>query len=120
MSETNSFNCPKCGAALNVPLNQTSVKCTYCGNTVLVPQIARADDFRNVPGITMDNTIQSVLDLESGETAAAFNTFKSTMPWVFGGTIALPLIITVITFVLIMCVFGMVFLSFGSFFTMFR
>ena len=120
VAETASFNCPNCGASLNVPLNQASVKCIYCGNTVMAPQMKRVNDFQIAPGITIDSTIQSVLDLESQQTAVASNVFKSTMPWVFGGTIALPLIITVVTFALIICVFGMMFLSFGSFFTMFR
>ena len=120
MSETTSFKCPTCGASLDISLNQANAKCPYCGNTILVSQRGRVDDFRTEPAIAINSTIQSVLDLESSQTAMASSVFKSTMPWVFGGTIALPLVITAITFVLIICVFGMMFLSFGSFFTMFR
>jgi DNA-directed RNA polymerase subunit RPC12/RpoP len=115
-----SFSCPNCGASLNVPLNQTNIKCSYCGNTIMVPQAARINDFQTGPAISINSTIQSVLDLESNQTEVVSSVFKSTMPWVFGGTIALPLVITAVTFVLMICIFGLVFLSFGSFFTMFR
>ena len=31
------FHCPTCGAALPVPDENSSVRCSYCGSTVLVP-----------------------------------------------------------------------------------
>jgi DNA-directed RNA polymerase subunit RPC12/RpoP len=120
VTDTASFKCPNCGASLDILPNQASAKCPYCGNTVLVPQPAHVDDFRIVPPIALDSTIQTVLDLETTQAVAASSIFKSTMPWVFGGTIALPLVITALTFVLIICIFGVILLSFGSFFTMFR
>ena len=120
MTETTSLKCPNCGASLDIQPNQANAKCSYCGNTIVVPQPARVDDFRTLAPIALDSTLQSVLDLEESQSAAASSIFKSTMSWVFGGTIALPLVITALTFVLIICVFGVMFLSFGSFFTMFR
>ena len=115
-----SLNCPTCGAAVSLPANQAIAKCPYCGNTIMLPQAARADDLHTAPVVRIDSTIQPLLDLESDQTAMASSVLKSTMPWVLGGTVALPLVITAITFVLIICVFGFMMLSFGSFFTMFR
>ena len=37
-----SIDCPKCAAALRIPLERDSVTCEYCGNTFLLADAARA------------------------------------------------------------------------------
>ncbi len=41
MSEAKTFNCPTCGAVLDVPAGQADVHCSFCGNTVIVPEELR-------------------------------------------------------------------------------
>ena len=37
MSAIVSFECPHCGAPLQLPLGALTVRCEYCGNSVVVP-----------------------------------------------------------------------------------
>jgi LSD1 subclass zinc finger protein len=37
-----SFNCPNCNAPLNYDHKATTVVCTYCNNTVVVPEAMRS------------------------------------------------------------------------------
>lgn len=43
------FHCPTCGAALPVPDDKTSVRCQYCGSTVLVPAEYRQAKKQDIP-----------------------------------------------------------------------
>lgn len=37
-----ALTCPNCGAALTVKANQTIVRCTFCGNTIALPETQAA------------------------------------------------------------------------------
>src|SRR5690349_8398586 len=41
MSAGNLFSCPSCGAPLAAPGDNTEVRCSYCGATVIVPDALR-------------------------------------------------------------------------------
>ncbi|MBI5031382.1 MAG: hypothetical protein HZB51_12705 [Chloroflexi bacterium] len=41
MAEVKRFNCPSCGAALELQVNENALNCAYCGSTVSIPQELR-------------------------------------------------------------------------------
>jgi LSD1 subclass zinc finger protein len=41
MTELQLFHCPNCGAPLDVPENASTVRCTYCNSSVVVPAALR-------------------------------------------------------------------------------
>ena len=41
MAQETIFNCPSCGSSLTPVVNQTQVKCEYCGNLVTIPEALR-------------------------------------------------------------------------------
>jgi hypothetical protein len=68
----------------------------------------------------VDGVFQSAMDMQVKQTAVAKDLMKSTMPVIFGGTVVLPIIIAIVTLVMMACIFGIVWLSLGSFLTPFR
>ena len=44
MSEAKSFECPKCGSALEPDGDEKEIKCAFCGSTVIVPEELRDED----------------------------------------------------------------------------
>ena len=121
MSEPTVFTCPSCGASLDISLKQANAKCHYCGNTILVPrEPANAQDLQSEQMAIVNNAIQSAMDLESKQMSVATGVAKWSVGLVVGGTIIVPLILTALTFVLIICIFGFVWYSFGSMFSFFR
>jgi hypothetical protein len=64
----------------------------------------------------VNNMIQSAMDMQTKQSDMAANVIKTTIPVVVGGTIVLPILIGVITLVSMACVFGIMWLSFGSIF----
>ncbi len=92
MPEVNTFNCPKCGAALTATGNAAEMQCPYCGNTVIVPPELRATPSFEMPQITLV------------EEQAAGNVGKVVATTV-GISLALPILIGVIT----LCIIGATF-----------
>ncbi len=91
MPEINTFNCPKCGAALTATGDQAEMQCQYCGNTVIVPEELRTTRFE-MPQITL------------AEEHAAGTVGKAVAATV-GISLALPILIGVIT----LCIIGATF-----------
>lgn len=91
MSDVNTFNCPKCGAALTATGDQAEMQCQYCGNTVIVPEELRTTSFE-MPQITLveEHTAGTV-----GKAVAA----------TVGISLALPILIGVMT----LCIIGVTF-----------
>jgi DNA-directed RNA polymerase subunit RPC12/RpoP len=119
-AEATIFNCPTCGASLDISLKGGNAKCPYCGNSIMVSQSVTVEDLAAEQAELINNTMQSAMELSSKQTAAAAGIFKTAVPVMFGGTVVLPLIITAVTFIFIICIFGVVFLSFVPIFSMFR
>ncbi len=120
MSAATVFNCPSCGAALDISLKRGNAQCPYCRNTIVVPQETTLQDLQSEQMELVNGAIQSAMDMQSKQAAMASGILKSTMPVVVGGTIVLPLIITAVTLVLMVCIFGLVWYSFGSMFSFFK
>jgi hypothetical protein len=83
MSEV--FSCPACTGRLEYEGGrQLTVKCPYCGNTVIVPESLRAAQ-GNVPADhEVDEALQDILDLlNSGNKIAAIKEFHQQ----YGGTL---------------------------------
>ena len=120
MSEVTVFNCPTCGASLDEMFRRGNAKCPYCGNTIIVSQEQSLGDLATAQTELINSTMQSAMELQSKETAAASGIFKTVIPVVFGGTVVVPLLITAVTFLFIICIFGVVFLSFVPLFSIFR
>lgn len=118
MSDATVFKCPSCGASLDS--SQKQARCPYCGNTIVLPQEPETlQDLQREQMTLVNSAIQSAMNMESQQMNVATGVAKSTIGMVVGGTVILPLIITAITFIFIICIFGFVFLSFGSMFTSF-
>jgi hypothetical protein len=52
-----TFQCPSCGASLEIPSGVASMKCGYCGTSVVIPQELRSvtqTNFGNVPQGNLD------------------------------------------------------------------
>ena len=63
------FNCPACGATLDPPQGQSSMKCSYCQSTIEIPAAAQGPAARPYdPNI---GRIQALL--RSGERIRAIN-----------------------------------------------
>ncbi len=120
MAEATVFNCPSCGAALDSSFQRGNVQCPYCRNTIVVPHETTLQDLQSEQMEVVNSAIQSAMEMQSKQAAMASGILKSTMPVVVGGTIVVPLVITAVTFILIICIFGFVWYSFGSMFSMFR
>ena len=121
MSTASVFNCPSCGAALGISLKRGNAQCPYCRNTIVVPQLPTTmQDLQSEQMEVVNSAIQSAMEMQSKQAVMASGILKSTMPVVVGGTIVVPLIITAVTFILIICIFGFVWYSFGSMFSLFR
>lgn len=43
IENTRTFQCPSCGAALESPTGLTTMKCGYCGSSVVVPEDLRSN-----------------------------------------------------------------------------
>ena len=43
MTVGKSFNCPNCGSSLSANANDKSVRCSYCGSNVIVPDELRSN-----------------------------------------------------------------------------
>lgn len=91
MPEASTFNCPKCGAALTLTGAASEMQCPYCGNTVIVPQELRTTSFE-MPQITLV------------EEQAAGTVGKAVAATV-GISLALPILIGVITLCIIVATF---------------
>lgn len=120
MAEPTVFNCPSCGAALDSSLKRGNTQCPYCRNTIVVPHETTLQDLQSEQMEVVNSTIQSSMEMQSKQAAMASGILKSTMPVIVGGTIVLPLIITAATFIMIICIFGFVWYSFGSMFSIFK
>jgi DNA-directed RNA polymerase subunit RPC12/RpoP len=118
--EATVFNCPTCGASLDASFKRGNAKCPYCGNTITVSQSITVEDLAAEQAELINNSMQSAMELSSKQTAAAAGILKTTVPVIFGGTVIVPLLITAVTFIFIICIFGFVFLSFAPVFSMFR
>jgi DNA-directed RNA polymerase subunit RPC12/RpoP len=118
MPETSAFHCPTCGAPLDISGAQENMRCPYCGNTITVEKPpAEIGDLAMEQTTLVNNMIQSAMDMQEKQSNMAANVIKSTIPVVVGGTVILPIIIAVITFILIACIFGIVWFSISSSFT---
>ena len=118
MPEVNVFNCPSCGAALDISLKRGNAQCPYCRNTIVVPHdtTTTLQDLQSEQMELVNGAIQSAMEMQSQQAAVASGILKSTMPVVVGGTIVLPLVIMAVTFIMIICIFGFVWYSLGSVF----
>jgi len=75
------FHCPTCGAALPLPADSVSVRCEYCGSSVLVPPEYRthqeAQPEISYQAATIEHSAPVVIDLTSvtrgKKSAAAFS-----------------------------------------------
>ena len=90
MSEASTFNCPKCGAALTATGSAPEMQCPYCGNTVIVPEGLRT---------------QFIEAEQTAEMERAAGAAGKVAVGVIGGTLALPIIIIVLTFCIIAATF---------------
>ena len=72
MSEdVRTLQCPACGATLEPPLWQSSMKCSYCRSTIEIPAAAQAQAPAPIP---YDPKIGKILALiRSGERIKAIN-----------------------------------------------
>jgi hypothetical protein len=121
MSDATILNCPKCGASLDIARHQANAKCSYCGNTLSLPQEPETlQDLQAEQMSLVNNAIQSATELQSKQTAMASGILKSTMPIVVGGTVVLPLVIMAVTFIMIICIFGFVWYTISSSFSIFH
>jgi DNA-directed RNA polymerase subunit RPC12/RpoP len=55
MSEIQSFHCPSCGASLNIPENTSTITCSYCNNTVILPESLRQIAAATGPAININS-----------------------------------------------------------------
>jgi DNA-directed RNA polymerase subunit RPC12/RpoP len=90
MAEASTFNCPKCGGGLTAASSAAEIKCPYCGNTVIVPEELRAPFLENEQALEMERAAST-----AGKFAVG----------VVGGTLALPIVIIVLTFCIIAATF---------------
>ena len=90
MSEASTFNCPKCGAALTATSSAAEMQCPYCGNTVIVPEELRAQLLQAEQSVEMERAVGTASKVAVG---------------VLGGTLALPIVIVVLTFCIIAATF---------------
>ena len=69
--EARTLKCPACGATLDPPQGQSSLKCSYCQSTVEIPAAAQAPAPAALP---YDPNIGRILALvRSGERIKAMN-----------------------------------------------
>jgi ribosomal protein L7/L12/DNA-directed RNA polymerase subunit RPC12/RpoP len=54
---TNTFNCPMCGAPLDYPGHEETIRCPYCHNTVIVPPEIRGNQPKAVSQSTVDGVL---------------------------------------------------------------
>ncbi len=120
MSDASVFNCPSCGAALDTLYTQKNTQCPYCRNTIVVPHTTTLQDLQAEQMQIVNSTIQSAMDMQSRQAVVTSGILKSTMPIVFGGTVVVPLVITAVTFIMIICIFAFVWYSFSTMFPIFR
>jgi predicted RNA-binding Zn-ribbon protein involved in translation (DUF1610 family) len=106
MSETKTFNCPSCGAALTTTGDETEVKCQFCGNTVIVPPELRRprdpdDEGDGEPSANLADILMP-----------SKNPLMTFIEGIVGVSVVAPLVITAVTLGLVgvvMCVvFGVV------------
>ena len=72
-NDARMFNCPACGATLDPPQGQSSMKCSYCQSTIEIPAAAQAQAPAPIP-LPYDPTIGKILALaRSGERIRAIN-----------------------------------------------
>ncbi|MDR3575637.1 MAG: hypothetical protein P4L50_17395 [Anaerolineaceae bacterium] len=117
MPESSVIHCPTCGAPLDNSANQATLRCPYCGSSISVEQApAGIGDLAREQSDMVNNVMQSAMDMQTKQADMAANVIKSTIPVVVGGTVVLPILIGIITLVSIACVFGIMWLSFGSIF----
>lgn len=57
-----SFSCSNCGAALDYEGTQLTVRCTYCGSSVVVPEALRPTQVESDP-LVPDPTLSEVATL---------------------------------------------------------
>ena len=77
MAEAKTLNCPTCGAALSVPEGQADLKCSFCGNTVIVPEELRA------PTIVSPQVLVEVMQSQPQVASSGFR----WLPWLIGGIV---------------------------------
>lgn len=108
MSETKTFNCPSCGAALTTTGDAAEIKCQFCGNTVIVPPELRKprdpdddDEDKDGPAVNSSDMVLPGL-----------NPLMAFITGIVGVSVIAPLAITVVTLAVVgvvMCVvFGVV------------
>ena len=88
MSESHTFACPSCGAALTGAGDAIEIKCQYCGSTVIVPEELRA------PPATYDGP--PVIEVKNVGPAVA------AVGGIIGISFLLPIILTIVS----VCVVG--------------
>ncbi len=118
MSTASVFNCPSCGAALDISLRRGNAQCPYCRNTIVVPleTTTTLQDLQSEQMELVNGAIQSAMEMQNRQAAVASSVLKSTMPVVVGSTIVLPLVILAVTLIMMVCIFGFVWYSIGSMF----
>ena len=91
MPEAKTFNCPTCGAALQVPEGgQADLKCSFCGNTVIVPE-----ELRTPTPITFTSP-QVYIDLAQTQQQQVSNNLR-WLPWMIGGIIVCVTLTIIVT-----------------------
>lgn len=98
MTEAKTFNCPTCGAQLTAPEGQADLKCSFCGNTVIVPEELRTPTAVS-PQVFVETIQAPQVVVSSG--------FR-WLPWLIGGFIAcITLTIIVSTVLPMIMAFGL-------------
>lgn len=78
MADAKTFNCPTCGAQLTVLEGQAELKCSFCGNTVIVPEELRTPTTVNP---------QVIVEMVQNQQQAVSSGFR-WLPWLIFGIIA--------------------------------
>jgi DNA-directed RNA polymerase subunit RPC12/RpoP len=93
MSQTQTFACPSCGAALSAAGANKEIKCPYCGSTVVVPA-----ELRSVEPISID-----LSGMQMPDTSKEVSNAAKVAVGIFGLSFLVPAIagIVITVFVLI-------------------
>lgn len=82
MSQPQDFKCPSCNAALNFDGRSETIRCEFCGNTIIVPETMRsgsAPGYMGTESAAMGQDIHSILELvQHGQKIEAIKLYRQT------------------------------------------